>query len=178
MKDTIMVALETKRGTPIKRGKAETPTDAAVKLTRSWRAFFNWMHSECFVEKNPFVGIGKEKSERSIIETFSNAQMKSLLNAPNRSTFTGLRDYTIMLTLLDTGIRISELEGIDLHHVDWRERTIKVYGKGRKERLVPMSRVLEKALRITARFAACWIATHYSSISITTPLRFAAFNRR
>ncbi|WP_063892674.1 tyrosine-type recombinase/integrase [Paenibacillus sp. Leaf72] len=148
VKDTIMVALETKRSTPIKRGKAETPADATMdKLTRSWRAFFNWMHSESFVEINPFVGLGKAKSERSIIETFSNAQMKSLLNAPNRSTFTGLRDYTIMLTLLDTGIRISELEGISLHHVNWSDRTVKVYGKGRKERLVPISRALEKALR-------------------------------
>ncbi|WP_170308092.1 tyrosine-type recombinase/integrase [Paenibacillus dakarensis] len=106
------------------------------------------MHTEGFIEVNPVKGIGTIKSERRIIETFSNAQIKVLLDTPNRSSFTGYRDYVIMLTLLDTGVRISELAGIKTHDIDWQARVICVYGKGRKERLVPFSRSLEKQLRL------------------------------
>ncbi|MNM88226.1 Tyrosine recombinase XerD [compost metagenome] len=147
-KDHILTALETKRNSKIVRGRSDTPADATMdKLIRGWRAFFNWIHTEGFIEVNPFKGIGTVKSERRVIETFSNAQVKALLDAPNRSTFTGYRDYIIMMTLLDTGIRISELAGACVTGIDWRDRTIKVYGKGRKERIVPFSRTLEKHLR-------------------------------
>lgn len=147
-REHLMDALETKRSEKIKRGRAATPADATMnKLIRGWRAFFNWIHTEGFIDTNPFKGIGTIKSERRIIETFSNTQIKTLLDAPNRSTFTGYRDYVLMMTLLDTGVRVSELAGLRLQDVDWRDRTLKVYGKGRKERLVPFSRTLEKHLR-------------------------------
>ncbi|WP_379161311.1 tyrosine-type recombinase/integrase [Paenibacillus sp. sgz5001063] len=147
-RDHILTALDTKRSSKIKRGRADTPSDATInKLIRGWRAFFNWLHTEGYVDSNPFKGVGTVKSEKRIIETFSNAQIKALLDAPNRVTFTGYRDYVIMLTLLDTGIRISELEGLEVTSIDWRDRMLKVYGKGRKERLVPFSRTLDKHLR-------------------------------
>lgn len=147
-KEHIMTALETKRAEKIKRGRGDTPADATInKLIRGWRAFFNWLHSEGFIEGNPFKGIGTIKAEKRIIETFSNAQIKALFNAPNRSTFTGYRDYAIMMTLFDTGIRVAELAEIKLTDINWRDRMIKVYGKGRKERFVPISRTLEKTLR-------------------------------
>lgn len=148
-KEHLLSAIETKQNEKIKRGRAETPADATInKLIRGWRSFFNWMHTEGFIEENPVKGIGTIKSERRIIETFSNAQIKALLDTPNRSTFTGFRDYVIMLLLLDTGIRISELTGIEMHDIDWKDRTIVVYGKGRKERIVPFSKILEKQLRL------------------------------
>ncbi|RED86188.1 tyrosine-type recombinase/integrase [Cohnella phaseoli] len=148
-RDNVLTAIETKRTTKIKRGKSDLPSSATMdKLIRGWRAFINWLHTEGYIQVNPFSGIGVIKSEKRIIETFSNEQIKTLFNTPNRSTFTGYRDYTIMQTLLDTGVRISELAGIRLSDVNWRERLIKVYGKGRKERLVPFSRALEKSLRL------------------------------
>ncbi|WP_082926845.1 tyrosine-type recombinase/integrase [Paenibacillus tuaregi] len=147
-KDNVLNAMDKKRNEKIKRGRAETPSDATMnKLIRGWRAFFNWLHTEGFIDPNPFNGIGVIKSERRVIETFSNAQVKALLDAPNRSTFTGYRDYVIMLTLLDTGIRISELASLRVTDINWGDRTFKVYGKGRKERIVPFSRALEKHLR-------------------------------
>lgn len=148
MQDNIEDAIEAKRNEKIKRGRADTPADATVnKLIRGWRAWINWLHTKGFIEENPVKGIGTIKAESRIIETFSNSQIKELLNAPNRSTFTGYRDYTIMQTFLDTGIRVSELAGLQMHAIDWQERIIRIYGKGRKERLVPFSRALEKHLR-------------------------------
>ncbi|WP_198158010.1 tyrosine-type recombinase/integrase [Paenibacillus sp. P22] len=148
VKNHVLIAIETKQAQKIARGRGPTPSDATInKLIRGWRAFFNWVHTEGYVDTNPFNGIGTIKAEKRIIETFSDAQLKAILAAPNRSTFTGYRDYTIMMTLLDTGVRISELAGIRMFDIDWKARHILVYGKGRKERLVPFSRTLEKALR-------------------------------
>lgn len=147
-RDNVLSAIEAKQSEKIKRGRAETPADATInKLIRGWRAWFNWLHTEGYIGVNPVSGIGTIKAERRIIETFSNAQIKALLDTPNRATFTGYRDYVIMLTLLDTGVRISELAGIKTSDIDWQARVIRVYGKGRKERLVPFSRTLEKHLR-------------------------------
>lgn len=113
---------------------------------RGWRAFFNWLYENGFVTVNPAAGV-KIKSEQRIIETFTQSQIQKLLSAPDRNTFTGYRDYVIMLTLLDTGVRISELVRIETHHIRWKERTILIYGKGRKERLVPFQTTLERHLR-------------------------------
>lgn len=147
-REHVMTALDTKRHSKIKRGRADTPSDATInKLIRGWRAFFNWLYTEGYVDNNPFKGVGTVKAEKRIIETFSNAQIKALLDAPNRVTFTGYRDYVLMLTLLDTGIRVSEIAGLRVTDIDWCDRTLKVYGKGRKERMVPFSRTLEKHLR-------------------------------
>lgn len=147
-KDSVLTAIETKQREKIKRGRSDTPADATInKLIRGWRAWINWLHTEGFISDNPIKGIGTIKAEKRIIETFSNAQIKTLLETPNRATFTGYRDYVIMSTLLDTGVRISELAGMCIQDIDWKERTVLVYGKGRKERIVPFSRALEKHLR-------------------------------
>lgn len=52
-----------------------------------------------------------------------------------------------MLLLLDTAVRISECEGILIPNINWKEKRIKVYGKGRKERYVPFQRTLERHLK-------------------------------
>lgn len=128
--------------------REEGAVDATVdKYLRGWRAFFNYMNVEGYVTTNPFDRVAKIKSERRIIETFSKPQLKALLDAPNKATFTGYRDHVLMLTLFDTMIRISEAEGIVIPNINWRERKIKVYGKGRKERYVPFQKTLERHLK-------------------------------
>lgn len=148
-KSALTAVIEAKKTQKIVRGKGENPTDATMnKYIRGWRAFINWMHNEGYIEQNPFSGIGLIKAEKRVIETFSKDQLTSMLAAPNRSTFTGYRDYVILLTLLDTGCRLAELVGLNLEDVNWNDRTLKVFGKGRKERFLPFSRSLEKALRL------------------------------
>jgi len=128
--------------------REEGAVDATVdKYLRGWRAFFNFMLTEGYVTTNPFDRVAKIKSERRIIETFSKPQLKALFDTPNKSSFTGYRDYVLMLTLLDTMIRVSEAEGILIPNINWRERKIKVYGKGRKERYVPFQKTLERHLK-------------------------------
>src|SRR5690625_1490325 len=103
---------------------------------RGWRAFFNWLTDGGYITDNPVKGI-RIKSESRVIDTFTKPQLRKLFDQPDRTTFTGYRDYVIMLTLLDTGVRISELEGMLIPNINWDNRLIRVYGKGRKERYVP-----------------------------------------
>ncbi|QNK54537.1 tyrosine-type recombinase/integrase [Paenibacillus sp. PAMC21692] len=122
--------------------------DATVdKYIRGWKAYFNFMATEGYIVDNPFDNVVKVKSEKRIIETFSKPQLKALFGAPDKSKFTGYRDYVLMLVLFETGIRISEAEGITISNLNWRERRIKVYGKGRKERYVPFQKTLDGHLR-------------------------------
>lgn len=126
----------------------EGVVDATInKYLRGWRAFFNYMYNEGYITTNPFASIGLIKSERRIIETFSKPQLEKLLAASNKKTFTGYRSYVLMLLLLETGVRISEAEGTLITNINWKERLIKVYGKGRKERYVPFQNTLDKHLR-------------------------------
>jgi site-specific recombinase XerD len=64
----------------------------------------------------------------------------------NRNTFIGLRDKTIFSLFLDTGIRLGELCGIQLHDIDLKEGILTVNGKGRKSRFVPLGRDMKKLL--------------------------------
>ena len=132
-------------GELIEARQAEGTADNTINTNlRAWRAFFNFLHGEGFIGQAPRITI--LKTEQNDIETFSKAQMKRLLDQPDRSTFTGYRDYVIMLTLLDTGMRLSELAGLTTSDADFKARLILVNGKGRKKRYVPMQDTLARHL--------------------------------
>lgn len=84
---------------------------------------------------------------RTIVPTFSDEQLQAMLAAPDRRTWVGIRDRAILLVLLDTLIRVSELVGLDAEDVDLDEGMLRVLGKGRKERDVPFGRTTAHALR-------------------------------
>ncbi len=77
---------------------------------------------------------------------FNDSQIQELLNATDASTPEGVRDYTIILTLLDSGLRVSELCQLKMEHVWLEEGMVKVLGKGNKERLVPIGRQVQRLL--------------------------------
>lgn len=138
-REVLEKCIEDKRGGGVK--------DVTVERNfRGWRAFFNWMADSGYIPVSPAAGV-RMKSEQRVIETFTKPQIRKLLDTPDRSTFTGYRDYVLMSLLLDTGVRISEAEGIRVTDIAWSDRVIRVYGKGRKERLVPFQLTLERHLR-------------------------------
>ncbi|MCY9760358.1 tyrosine-type recombinase/integrase [Paenibacillus alvei] len=117
------------------------------KNLRGWKAFFNFLHHEGLIRENPCSTIKPLKYEKHIVETFTKEQINKLLSAPNRATFTGYRDYVIMLFLIDTGVRISELCGVKTTDIDWKNNVIRIFGKGRKERFVPFGSTLYRHLK-------------------------------
>lgn len=92
-------------------------------------------------------GISLVKTEKPLINTFSEEQIRALLTACDRKTFTGLRNYTILLTFLETGIRVSEPCRLKLSEIRFSNSHLHVYEKGRKFRHVPFQRRLSRQLR-------------------------------
>jgi integrase/recombinase XerD len=114
---------------------------------RSVRALIKFLHREGYIARDFGADIPLIKGEKVIIETFSEEQIAALLRQPNRHTFTGLRDYTLMLLLLETGIRVSECVKIDLGDVYLKQGFIRIHGKGAKQRLVPFQSKFRRALQ-------------------------------
>jgi integrase/recombinase XerD len=113
---------------------------------RSISAFWSWLLKEGFISSNPFGKVKIPKPPQKVITPFTEEQVQSLLQAIDVSTVTGLRNYAIVLTFLDTGTRLGELIGLKMNDVDFRNRTLKVFGKGAKERRLPIGKRLLAAL--------------------------------
>ena len=114
---------------------------------RTLKAFFSWTIREEHVEHNPMTRILVPKAPIKIINTFSLEQLSSLVNLCDRSNGQGYRNLAIILLLLDSGIRVSELVGIEIGDVNLAEGYIKIKrAKGNKERIVPIGSLVQKSL--------------------------------
>ncbi|MFC2006518.1 tyrosine-type recombinase/integrase [Chloroflexota bacterium] len=107
---------------------------------RSIRAFWSWLVSEGIIADNPFAGLSIPRAPVKIIPTFSEPQIRALLEAINTTTPEGFRDLVIILTLLDSGLRVTELANLQLDDLHLEEGTLKVLGKGNRERLIPIGK--------------------------------------
>ena len=101
---------------------------------RVWKLFFNWCFQEELIDKNPVLRLSSPKADKRIIPAFSDEQVAKMVACFDLTTEMGFRDYLIILLLLDTGIRLSEISGLEVANV--HDTYIKVFGKGRKEREV------------------------------------------
>lgn len=113
---------------------------------RAIRAFWSWLVREEFIAASPFNRVRVPKPPTKVIATFSEKQLKAILKTINTSTAAGFRDLTMILMLLDTGLRASELTGLTTSNVNLEEGMVKVFGKGRKERTVPIGAKVQKTL--------------------------------
>lgn len=86
------------------------------------------------------------RQDKVIPRTFSIEEIKAMLGACDRFTFNGTRDKTMLILLLSSGIRKSELAGILSENVDLEHGFIKVFGKGSKERIIPIAAKVKNAL--------------------------------
>ena len=113
---------------------------------RAIRAFWSWLEAEEFIEVNPFGRIKIPKAPKKVIIPFSEDQIRALLGVIDTKSPIGFRDSTIIQTLLDTGIRVSELTELQLDGVNLVQRCLKLHGKGNKERIVPVGVTVQRAL--------------------------------
>jgi integrase/recombinase XerD len=113
---------------------------------RALRAFWSWLEAEEFIDINPFNKIIIPKPPKKIMTPFSEEQIRTLLSVIDTKPATGFRDWTIILTLLDAGIRVTELTELKLENVNLMQRCLKINGKGNKERIVPVGISVQRAL--------------------------------
>ena len=110
------------------------------------KRFFNWMVIEGALEHNPMSNIRPPKYPRELITPFKVEHIRDLLLLCDQGKFLGIRNRAIILAFLDTGLRLSELAGIQLSDLDFDRGLIKVMGKGAKERVVGIGKTAQKAL--------------------------------
>ncbi len=113
----------------------------------SIRSFFQYLVREGIVSTNPAKGVATPKTERFIPRTLSIDEMFRMLDAPDKSNPIGLRDRAILELLYSSGIRVGELTQLNGDDVDWELGIIKVLGKGRKERIVPIGSKAIEAIK-------------------------------
>lgn len=123
------------------------PRTLARKLS-ALRSFFKFLHREGLIEENPALLLVTPKLDKTLPKFLSEKDMEALVEAPPTETEFGLRDRAIMETLYSTGIRVSELVGLNDDSVDEISNIAKVEGKGKKERLVPVGDKAIDAIRI------------------------------
>lgn len=109
------------------------------------RVFFHFLRDEGFIGSDPTDSIPKMKVEKPVLETFGGDEVGAVVATCGKD-FYGVRDRAVLLVLFDCGLRASELCGLELDDVDWAEQTFRVYGKGRKERIVPFGQGVRQAL--------------------------------
>jgi integrase/recombinase XerC len=97
------------------------------------------------IRSNPGQDVRAPKAARRLPETLDADQMARLLEIPAGESF-AIRDRAIMELLYSSGLRLAEVVGLDLGHLDLRDRTVHVLGKGSKARVVPVGRVALRAL--------------------------------
>ena len=111
------------------------------------RSFFKYLMREGVVEANPARSVATPKVEKYLPAVMQTSDVALLIEQPDLGTPLGIRDRAWLELLYASGLRISELVGIDLDAIEMRARLVKVLGKGSKERIVPFGSKAEEALR-------------------------------
>jgi integrase/recombinase XerC len=119
------------------KNKPATVERAAASI----RGFYRFMVKEGAVEKNPAALVRTPKKEKRLPKVLTVDELFALIDRPlkGKNDFMGRRNRAMMELLYGSGIRLSELVSLDVDDIDFHERLIRVRGKGRKERVVPIN---------------------------------------
>ncbi|MDB5900251.1 MAG: xerD [Ramlibacter sp.] len=122
------------------RHAATKATSANRRLT-VFKRYFRWALRERLIDADPTLRLQSAKQPLRVPKTLTEAQVETLLNAPDVDTPLGLRDRTMLEVIYASGLRVSELVTLKTFNVGLNEGVLRVMGKGSKERLVPFGQV-------------------------------------
>lgn len=125
--------------------KELTKSSAGRKLA-AIRSLFRFLLRRGMIEKNPAELVSTPKKEKKLPFHLNIDEITALVEAPNLSEELPARDRAILETLYSSGLRVSELTGLDVKGVDLLAGSVRVFGKGGKERVVPLGGKAIKAL--------------------------------
>jgi site-specific recombinase XerD len=149
------VATETHRWGLQGNGSETSNRRASHSTTRhyfvSLSCFFNWVVREGFLRDNPMANVKMTRQKPKLIDPYTNEEIRRMLaicdyDYDHNAKFLASRNRALVLTLLDTGVRLSELVGMKLNAISNETGYIKVLGKGNKERMVRIGKTTQKAL--------------------------------
>ena len=133
---------------------ALSPVTIGRKLA-AVRSYLNCLCRVGTLQNNPARAIRNPKAPQSLPRFLSEAEIQSLLESPIDSDL-GIRDRAILELLYATGVRASELTGLDTDSIDLDQRIVQVLGKGRKERLIPFGSRADAAVRDYLEVRPSW----------------------
>lgn len=119
---------------------------SVARKLASLRSFMNFLSAQQAVQMNPAKIVASPRQEKRLPEYLMTDAVTTLVEAPETSTPRGKRDRAILEVLYATGLRVSELVGMDVGDIDLGEGLVRVLGKGRKERMVPFGDKARDAL--------------------------------
>jgi len=110
------------------------------------RTFFKFLCRERVLEMNPAKLVSSPRLEKRLPKVISIDEVIQFIETPDTETLLGRRDRAIIELLYATGCRVSEIAGMNIEDIDFKRETIRVRGKGRKERFVPYGSKAKEAL--------------------------------
>jgi integrase/recombinase XerD len=125
------------QGEPTRSYGGPTKPSTANRRLSSFRRFYRWALQERLCKEDPSRNLSSAKRAPRLPKTLSEAQVESLLNAPDIATPLGLRDRAMLELIYASGLRVSEMVQITSLQVSLSQGVVRVTGKGNKERLVP-----------------------------------------
>jgi len=111
------------------------------------RSFFKFISREGIIDINPIINLITPKIVKKLPYFLYLQEINKLIEAPPENTVSGIRDGAILELLYGTGMRVGELVNLNIHDIDLYEKTVRVFGKGSKERILPLGNPSIKAIQ-------------------------------
>lgn len=111
---------------------------STARVVSSLKHFYLYLITQGYIEKNPCDHIKSPSFHAHLPQSLSEAEVEAILNAPDLTTTLGLRDRAMLELLYATGLRVSELVELNYSDIHLQSGTLRILGKGNKERLVPL----------------------------------------
>jgi len=122
-------------------------TSTISRNLASLKSFFHFLVRENVLSSDPTLNLESPKQQKKLPQVLTTKEVSMLLAIPDLKTIAGLRDKAMLEMLYATGLRVSELTGLDCKDVDLEFGYVKCLGKGSKERIVPLGSVAIRVLR-------------------------------
>jgi integrase/recombinase XerD len=127
--------------------KIRLSSNSAARYYSSIKGFFRYLFIQNYIKENPMERVSSPKLKKGLPLVLSVTEVDSILARPDSSNVLGLRDKALLELLYACGVRVSELLGLKVSDLFFNEEMIRVFGKGSKERLVPVGRSAVKWIK-------------------------------
>jgi integrase/recombinase XerC len=145
---------------------------STARKASALRSFLHWAQQRDVIERSPADELSTPKLQKTLPRLLKAADAASLCELPPADDPQGIRDRAVLELLYGSGLRVSELCALDVDDVDLDAATLRVVGKGRKERQLPMSEPARRALRAYLADARAALMARDTTVGRATPALF------
>lgn len=135
----LAVDINTVRSYLVKLNEKQYSKSTIARKLATLRSFYKFLVKRSMISSNPVTAVRTPKQEKKLPKFLEYEEVKRLLETPPMNNWLGARDRAIMEVLYSTGVRVSELVALNMDDVDFLGEVIHVRGKGKKERIAPIS---------------------------------------